>query len=852
MEIGGLCIRVTVLFVCVLLDWYCGHSLQIEQTDGIVSAGQDLQEPFIAYSKQDVRKAPIADSRLDVQELLNVGYDDYPKKAGDLPVCRMTLKNSTWNYVLHLLEIYEPNLVRLTIKFVYPKTSTVHISTMPDVIQPYYWAWTYYIPRGYFPYLKWPTNFGLLSFGLLDARSLPENHEPYMVLEVRDTNCSIRLWDNDTSYAVGYALATLVKPTSPFVNYFCFLKLRPHVNSTLEYRLGVHFGYPVEYVRYNCCRTQDMRIKSKPVQCIDQIPKMWQVIKLPFIIGLFVLAYYPLILFDICGKLVAISINYRDRFSKSLSMYTGGYESIESDIENSDNIIYSEVVYLNGKPPIQISNILCGLCGLHERYPNAASRLRRLVFILFAPSIVFIQISLHYFNNNEFTMACLNHGRPMGYLSVLAGYERSKKLFAPNLGGPYVLLAVFYFAGLLYIVLPRRTDIIVHVGTLRHSRFGEISPLFLNLETISCLSPFNFHDAVGYNRVSVLSRSMFYMLLNPKFWSFVISLQYQRIRRRKLPYSIVKVMCILFLPLYIVICLIELLLCVVYYGTPLINTITMVITGYVVHIQKIVRSWIGQTRNLFVLRCLRAVMAIFVTGGFVYFLYSFCTIFLSGFDFLASVTVFCFIAVLVYPNESFGYLFFSSVFIYYCLKVWEKFGDVYHELLIDTVEICNQLEMNYGEPFTGINEIQTPIRQPSRLNPKTAIRILIRKNHVNGIPRDLFQILIKQYRPIYKHVAQSGLKIILILSLLAVSVSIVVTKHDKPIQGLSEMMHVVFIVAIGAIPRLIEVAMDTMNMSVKKDIEMGKIKETVIKYWEHKSNRITVPITEVPYSIRGY
>ena len=55
-----------------------------------------------------------------------------------------------------------------------------------------------------------------------------------------------------------------------------------------------------------------------------------------------------------------------------------------------------------------------------------------------------------------------------------------------------------------------------------------------------------------------------------------------------------------------------------------------------------------------------------------------------------------------------------------------------------------------------------------------------------------------------------------------------------PTSEISDVMHVIFIVTIGALPRVLEVALTTSNESVKREIELRRLEQTIMRYWERE------------------
>jgi hypothetical protein len=108
---------------------------------------------------------------------------------------------------------------------------------------------------------------------------------------------------------------------------------------------------------------------------------------------------------------------------------------------------------------------------------------------------------------------------------------------------------------------------------------------------------------------------------------------------------------------------------------------------------------------------------------------------------------------------------------------------------------------------------------------------VIYKKHMTGIPNDLFQILVKKYLPLHVQITHAFLKISLILVLIYLTISMVDRKPYSQTEGISEMMHVIFIIVVGSLPRVLEVALDNSNHHIRKEIKLRKIRATINKYW---------------------
>ena len=748
-----------------------------------------------------------------------------PTDDGWLPahVCNLTVHKKSAQYFKYELETWSPNFANLELKFLGNTT----INRTEDIILPMQWFWTYYSPDGYFPYLKWPVDFSILSLGLLSARSLPV--PIYIDLEVHTPNCSLVMGQEPTTIAIASALKKMtedylmpINPRSYSYSYYCFLAERPGERDTLDYFLGVYLGFPSDFEGYNCCRTDIEKTKKSNnlrINClVNQVKKMYQCTVIPFIISLVVFAYFPIFLTSVSSDLVKLDNNLADNMA--------------------DNTLDEEWVYLSGRSPLTFTAMLCGLCGLSKKHPVVVSRIRRFLFMLLSPCVIYIQLLVY--RDNDLVNAFIRHGNPMAYLSMLGGFEKSRTLFLPMFGGPYILLVMFYVGSFVFIFLPKSLNSILENGISKayNPYINELNLLSLSDDKVEQLSSIPVCKHHGYARLANRCKAGFFMVLNTKFWRYVFDVQIERfmiIRRYIQVRSGRKRVLITFtlipflLSIYVIGSFLESIFCICLYGIPLLSFIKFVVTSYMKSIMAIFHC--GNEADVSDLRTsgycrfhkpIRITLTVFIGLVFVYFCFSFCTIFCTSLSFLSQILVFSLLAVIVYPAYSFGYLFFGLAFFYYFCKLLQGFGEVYFELLLDAVEISDRLDSNSATQETDDNIAVTQTKK------------LRYRNYKMGIPRDLFVLLVRKYRPVHIHVIKSLMRLVLILSLIIVTITVVLGGSYQQKAAISEVIHVIFIVAIGALPRILELAVSTLNESVKKDIEIRKMTEFIEQYWRDR------------------
>lgn len=258
---------------------------------------------------------------------------------------------------------------------------------------------------------------------------------------------------------------------------------------------------------------------------------------------------------------------------------------------------------------------------------------------------------------------------------------------------------------------------------------------------------------------------------------------------------------------------------------------------------------------------IRPLIAFAVAIPFIYFIISVCTVFCASISYVVLVTVFSFLAVIVYPSYSFGYIFFGIAFVYYFFKRIQSINGIYIELLHDAVEISGRLQERMlgpylvngtlvvenvpDEPFdklqvngrtVGLTDTQRDtfrgLEVQASFNNITKVKC---RNGELGIPRGLFNRLVREYRPVHIQVISALTRLGLILTLIIITLSIVMRGSYQQKAAMSEVIHVIFIVAIGALPRILEIALSTITDSMKKETELRRMADTIEQYWQERN-----------------
>ncbi|XP_052257982.1 uncharacterized protein LOC127862767 isoform X1 [Dreissena polymorpha] len=446
---------------------------------------------------------------------------------------------------------------------------------------------------------------------------------------------------------------------------------------------------------------------------------------------------------------------------------------------------------------------------------------------------------------------------------MLGGFQKSREVFLPALGGPFILLLSYYISSLFFIILPSDCNQIIEKGVPQENHTWDKSLLCFNVVTIDKYSHTLISNKVGYMKAYAFSSGSISMLTNPSYWSYVVKLQMNRLKAIYNLFCKKRIGFLLFIvvPCFIVFAIVEITLSVVFYGFPVINWMYIVMRGYTKTLVEMFRTQKVLSKvGHFTL--LKLIFSFLIGIVFAYFVFSVCSIFIDSFVFLSEVLIFSFLAVLVYPSFSFGYLFFGIVLIYYVFKMIAGFGKDYAEFLADIVDACKELDndpfgvqmvgdtiMVSDNRFNNVKKLQcndmtieltTQQRNAIRCSTKRKATWLHYKNHAVGVSKALFMKLVDVHRPIHIKIAQGILKLGLIVILILFTASVLRQKPHTVIKGVSEVMHVVFVLVIGALPKILEIAIEHADHSVQKEILLRKLKVDIIRYIDSDAELVNV------------
>ncbi|KAH3772009.1 uncharacterized protein LOC127845453 [Dreissena polymorpha] len=434
------------------------------------------------------------------------------------PLCKFSAWERSKSYFDVQFHESDPVFVKFKLDTRGKSGMSINESSHADVIFPHNWVWTYSTENSNYPYLSLYMDYGIVSFSLLDARTLELDYLAlYVIPDNQTENCRLIIGDNASMINVAKALSEIVVTNNTDENryqkhFFCYLTKLPEVDTFA----GLYFNFPTNVFQYSCCifeYSYNEGRYSEP-KCNQKQQKWTLCTTGPYFAGIIILAFCPIFLFQLLNTVGKDEICQPYDFDCLIDTPL----TLCQDIQEEDTWIF-----LDGKPPLRLSDLPSRLLSdLKEHRPLTYSRLSRLLCVLIAPVLLFVRVLLFkdgIGSKNTVTVDDLvARSTPLGFLSLLAKYEHARQTFVPILGGPWVVLGLFYILGIIIIVTPRSLKQIIENGTPTKRKW---SPLFFGVDEVLRMAMLEPETEPGYSRASTFCRGSFLMLFNVLFWKRV-------------------------------------------------------------------------------------------------------------------------------------------------------------------------------------------------------------------------------------------------------------------------------------------------------------------------------------------
>ncbi|XP_062585944.1 uncharacterized protein LOC134247628 [Saccostrea cucullata] len=698
-----------------------------------------------ALAEDNAREgAPVSPGNTDVCPYWDFTY---PYTSGVDSECWFSVSESTQKRFLHEVAQNSYSLVNFVLRF--ENVSSKQINETRCVIQGNKWTWTFPGPKGSRQYLNWPLGYRVWSLGLLDVNTLEHFSVPLSV----HGNCQIQYGANETTQRISLALANLtdylvsytkdgdVNGMAEYYNqsYWCYRE-RIFIKSHALYLLCLNVICPVEAMGYRCCRWKwNFLAKTRILECSGTYLKYRKIgWKLPFVLGLVLYMYFPLILVWFLKYVHEITFRGSSSYHVFRNFSISDMEGHIQVAENKESWIFYNPVHI-GTIITDAFNCCCVKC------PIWTSRIVRITFFFVSISIIALKVLLHGLMQYNDIVASVKKGVPKDFQSMLAGYELSSKNFLRVFGGPFVACLLYAVCFILSTCVPSDLATFLAKGLVENKNEVE-SPLKINafvrvkFGAMKTTAPVN-----GYEKIFRVFLSQFFMVLNPSFWKFAVITQIRRWNKYSLnawrKSAFIGRIFLFIAPLYVLFSVLELALCLLLHGIPLISFIMTIARAYVIE------PW----RDLDISVPLKVICRLFAFCFVAFSNYMFSIIFVDSFVFICGVFVYTYTGLFAHPEVTYGYLIFSFTVLIYMFDSFNDISKYYDNIFMHTRKICKKIH-KYGQ------------------YPDTAL--FKREEECKGIPKDLFFLIVKKYRPIRQQVFISLLKLSVIVLVLYISVDL--------------------------------------------------------------------------------
>lgn len=266
------------------------------------------------------------------------------------------------------------------------------------------------------------------------------------------------------------------------------------------------------------------------------------------------------------------------------------------------------------------------------------------------------------------------------------------------------------------------------------------------------------------------------MLLNMKFWKYCLLIYrarwYSFLNRK---YGISYALCLLIFPIYFIVCLVEMLLCLLYFGCPVLFFFVTCIRAYCGSVLTI------YSQRFPVFKIFKLVLTVIVFAFLLVLLYLFSIIFVDSFIFISQVLTYTYTGLFANPDFSYGYIILAITVAMYIFESINSIHSTYDDLFIDVKNVCIKLEEEKKYP---------------------EMQLTYSFDEFIGISRKLFYYVIQTTRPFRKEIFVSLLKIGLIASVLYVSV--VLLSDFQDFRRMSDLMQTAVTIFLCLLPKIIK------------------------------------------------
>lgn len=674
-------------------------------------------------------------------------------------------------------------------------------------IEPQLWTWTYPAPYGAYQFLKWPKEYGIWSMGLLDMYS----YGPMNISMKVYGDCRVVIGQKETTQRISMALLNMTNRTGEIRNTYESLRYgtvcyneRLYIGNYNWYFLCLHINCPIEATGYKCCTSENYGNKTRVVCNGEPIyfDNAWWVV--PFIIGFLMFSYSPFLLVKV--------------------FHHSAYSNKDGDTSDNMTTIRNTDKWLVCNPLSLFAIIKCNLKITSQKNHLITIILRRIVITFSTLVVIFIQVCVHYVYDYHYTLELVTHGVPLAFRSMAVGYTHSKNNFMPMIGGPYVGLSIYLATTILLVIIPRDFEHFLNKGIPNNLELST-SPLTIDIMTKARLgSVYNIERQSGYDKLYNLMKAHIYMMINPSFWCLAIQMQVRRfvwlinrLTKHKVLLAILAI--VLFIPYILIVCTLELISSIIYYGFPIVLYFQVTVLAY----YKGIRSYFGRFGKLG--KITHHICTLITILFIVFDMYILTVVFVDSCHFITRMLIFTFTGFIAYPSATYGYFVFIITVLMYITESVHHIRSTYSKLFKYVSRNCDTIRRKNIFPDVHVS--------------KTVDDVLM-------ISRDLFIYVVSRHKPIRIEIFFSVLKLVFITFLLYIASNTIVSLPRLwNLNPLTQVVTALFVCLVPKLWRMLQVGDDYLD-DMRANMLIQKL---IVDYCrqnlsEGDSNATTIDATE--------
>ena len=349
-----------------------------------------------------------------------------------------------------------------TLNLTFPKfTNKSCVTSKSGIILPFQWIWVY---RETLTFLSMPRSASIWSLGLLNLYyvngPLEIEIEPEVPGICEDMQLEIGATASDLM--IGHALGEMMRGLAmKYLRYntshWCYMNITYESESDISRTLDNNFFSVSPILQFVCCSydlelESDMHVKCQDVHKYDSV--WWGV---PLGLGILMWLYFPLLFMKVNGKI-----------HKEIKKSSIGNEEVDGSIvtvqvnapvtnpANESNNSKDSIVFNDGKSPITaFSMVKSSVSKLVPQKRKNKSRIAIFVYSILTLIIPGIEVLIHYFFLLDYVQSLADNNISFGFLSVLAGWDKSKNCKLSIFGGPIIALSVYLVVGWILLLSPK-------------------------------------------------------------------------------------------------------------------------------------------------------------------------------------------------------------------------------------------------------------------------------------------------------------------------------------------------------------------------------------------------------------